>query len=159
MDRGSSFVTHSRGRRPRPIDELLTPGALSMGRIVLPASPPEGKGPAERATGYLETSFVPLRRFDDLTDLQGRNDARTANVAWPNLDMRERSSPDQEEERPCHPDLAQPASRAWPRRPPDSRARDSRDYPPRLPPGGDLDRVAPRFARLPLWRQSARGSR
>ena len=42
---------------------------------------PEGKGQVERAIGYLESSFAPLRRVSDLADLQARADAWTVQVA------------------------------------------------------------------------------
>ncbi len=35
-----------------------------------------------RSNGYLETSFLPLRRFEDLADLQAQSDAWTAGTAW-----------------------------------------------------------------------------
>jgi hypothetical protein len=36
----------------------------------------------ERSNGYLETSFLPLREFADLADLQAQSDAWTADTAW-----------------------------------------------------------------------------
>lgn len=82
MDRDSSLVT--RGRRPRPLDELAALlGALSMGHIVLPRRSPQSKGSVERTNGYLETSFLPLRSFADLADLQGQHDDWAEGVAWP----------------------------------------------------------------------------
>ena len=82
IDRDSSLVT--RGRRPRPLDELAALlGALSMGHIVLPPRSPQSKGSVERTNGYLETSFLPLRRFSGLADLQGQHDDWAEGVAWP----------------------------------------------------------------------------
>jgi len=81
MDRDSSLVV--RGRRPRPVDELLALlGALSMGHVVLPPHSPQSKGSVERTNGYLETSFLPLRRFEDLADLQHQHDVWAEEVAW-----------------------------------------------------------------------------
>ncbi len=81
MDRDSSLVT--RGRRARPVDELAALlGALSMGHVVLPAYSPQSKGSVERTNGYLETSFLPLRSFADLADLQSQHDAWAEEVAW-----------------------------------------------------------------------------
>ena len=37
----------------------------------------------ERTNGYLETSFLPLRRFSGLADLQGQHDDWAESVAWP----------------------------------------------------------------------------
>lgn len=83
MDRDSSLVARAPGRRARPVDELAALlGALSMGHVVLPAYAPQSKGSVERTNGYLETSFLPLRRFEGLADLQGQHDAWAAEVAW-----------------------------------------------------------------------------
>lgn len=83
MDRDSSLVARAPGRRARPVDELLALlGALSMGHIVLPAYSPTSKGSVERTNGYLETSFLPLRSFSDLADLQGQHDAWAEQVAF-----------------------------------------------------------------------------
>jgi hypothetical protein len=66
------------------VDELAALlGSLSMGCIVLPPRSPQSKGGVERTNGYLETSFLPLREFDDLADLQAQSDAWTEGVAWP----------------------------------------------------------------------------
>lgn len=82
MDRDSSLVI--RGRRPRPVDEFaVLLGALSMGHVVLSAYSPQSKGSVERMNGYLETSFLPLRRFEDLADLQRQHDDWAEGVAWP----------------------------------------------------------------------------
>jgi len=81
MDRDSSLV--ARGRRAHPVDELAALlGALSMGHIVLPPYSPTSKGSVERTNGYLETSFLPLRSFSDLADLQGQHDAWAESVAF-----------------------------------------------------------------------------
>jgi transposase len=84
IDRDSSLAVCSRGARPHPVDELAALlGALSMGHIVLPARSPQSKGGVERTNGYLESSFLPLREFSDLADLQAQSDGWTAEVAWP----------------------------------------------------------------------------
>jgi len=57
-------------------------GALSMGHVVLPAYSPQSKGSVERTNGYLETSFLPLRSFEDLADLQSQHDAWAEEVAF-----------------------------------------------------------------------------
>jgi hypothetical protein len=54
-----------------------------VGHIVLPPRSPQSKGSVERTNGYLETSFLPLRRFEDLADLQGQHDDWAEGVAWP----------------------------------------------------------------------------
>src|SRR5215203_821730 len=43
-------------------------GTLGMGVVVCKPGDPEAKGLVERANGYLETSFLPGRRFDDVAD-------------------------------------------------------------------------------------------
>jgi transposase len=83
MDRDSSLVVHASGRQARPVDELAALlGALSMGHIVLPAGSPQSKGGVERTNGYLESSFLPLRSFADLADMQAQGDEWGSEVAW-----------------------------------------------------------------------------
>jgi hypothetical protein len=43
-------------------------GTLGMGAVLCQRGDPEAKGLVERANGYLETSFLPGRRFADLDD-------------------------------------------------------------------------------------------
>jgi transposase len=43
-------------------------GTLGIGALLCQRADPETKGLVERANGYLETSFLPGRRFDDVTD-------------------------------------------------------------------------------------------
>jgi transposase len=84
IDRDSSLALCRRGAQPRPVDELAgLLGALSMGCVVLPPRSPQSKGGVERSNGYLETSFLPLREFADLADMQAQSDAWTEGVAWP----------------------------------------------------------------------------
>jgi len=83
IDRDSSLAVCPPHQRPRLVDELAALlGALSMGHIVLPANSPQSKGTVERTNGYLETSFLPLRHFADVADLQAQSDAWTTQVAW-----------------------------------------------------------------------------
>jgi transposase len=56
-------------------------GALRSGAIVLQPRRPWAKGGVERAIGYLETSFLPLRTFADLDDLQAQADDWLTKVA------------------------------------------------------------------------------
>jgi len=53
-----------------------------MGHVVLPPYAPQAKGGVERTNGYLETSFLPLRSFEDLADLQAQSDEWTVGTAW-----------------------------------------------------------------------------
>jgi transposase len=83
MDRDSSLVARAPGGRARPVDDLAALlGALQMGHIILRPNSPQAKGGVERTNGYLETSFLPLRRFADLADLQDQHDAWAAEIAW-----------------------------------------------------------------------------
>ncbi|HMC09196.1 MAG TPA: IS21 family transposase [Actinomycetota bacterium] len=43
-------------------------GTLGMGVVLCAPNDPEAKGLVERANGYLETSFLPGRRFEDVAD-------------------------------------------------------------------------------------------
>ena len=43
-------------------------GTFGMGAVLCQRADPEAKGLVERANGYLETSFLPGRRFDDVAD-------------------------------------------------------------------------------------------
>jgi hypothetical protein len=49
---------------------------------VLDPGKPESKGQVERTNEYLETSFLPLREFCDLDDLQAQHDDWTTDVAF-----------------------------------------------------------------------------
>jgi hypothetical protein len=53
-----------------------------MKLIVLDPGKPESKGQVERTNGYLETSFLPLREFEDLDDMQSQSDEWTTVVAY-----------------------------------------------------------------------------
>ena len=43
-------------------------GTLGMGAVLCQRGDPEAKGVVERTNGYLETSFLPGRRFVDVAD-------------------------------------------------------------------------------------------
>lgn len=57
-------------------------GALRLKPIVLRPRFPEGKGQGERMIGYLQTSFLPLRRFGSIEDLQFQHDSWARTVAF-----------------------------------------------------------------------------
>lgn len=64
-----------RWRRGRPVftpDFEAFRGALGMGAVLLAPRDPESKGLVERANGYLETSFLPGRRFESLADFDAQ---------------------------------------------------------------------------------------
>ena len=82
FDNDASIVAareHGRARLHREIASLL--GALSSRAIVLRPRRPTSKGQVERTIGYLETSFLPLRTFASLDDLQAQHDEWAARIA------------------------------------------------------------------------------
>ena len=82
VDRDSSIVVpRSRPARLHPEVAGLF-GALRLRPIILKPRKPESKGQGERTIGYLETSFLPLRSFDDIGDLQTQHDQWATDVAF-----------------------------------------------------------------------------
>lgn len=57
-------------------------GALRTRPVILRPRSPEAKGQVERTIGYLESSFLPLRRFEGLDDLQAQHDRWATQVAF-----------------------------------------------------------------------------
>ncbi len=57
-------------------------GAFRMGPVILGPRKPQPKGQVERTIGYLETSFLPLRKFESLADLQAQHDDWAATTAY-----------------------------------------------------------------------------
>ncbi len=83
VDNDSSIVADGVGKNARLHPEVSALcGHLGMRLIVLDPGKPESKGQVERTNGYLERSFLPLRGFADLDDLQSQHDAWTAEVAF-----------------------------------------------------------------------------
>jgi hypothetical protein len=83
FDNDASVVARREGGRARLHPEVAgLLGALRTRAIVLRPGQPEAKGSAERTIGYLETSFLPLRLFGSLHDLQGQHDTWAADVAF-----------------------------------------------------------------------------
>ena len=79
LDNDSSIVEP---RRPRTAARLHDEVAALLGHlrllpVVLDPGKPESKGQVERTIGYFETSFLPLRRFASLDDLQAQFDSWT----------------------------------------------------------------------------------
>jgi transposase len=82
-DNDPSIVAGREGGRARLHPEVAALfGALRMQAVVLKPNRPTSKGQAERTIGYLETSFLPLRSFTSLADLQAQHDAWAAEVAY-----------------------------------------------------------------------------
>ena len=83
VDNDSSIVATGKGRRAVLHDEVAAlAGHLGLKVIVLEPGKPQSKGQVERTNGYLETSFLPLRSFETLADLQAQSDAWAHEVAY-----------------------------------------------------------------------------
>ena len=82
-DNDASIVATGSGKGARLHPEVLALlGQLHAKAVPLPPRTPTSKGQVERTIGYLETSFLPLRTFTDLADLQAQHDAWTTEVAF-----------------------------------------------------------------------------
>ena len=82
VDRDASIVVpHSRPVRLHT-EVAAVFGAFAMGPVILAPRSPEHKGQVERTIGYLETSFLPLRSFEGLADLQAQHDDWAAATAY-----------------------------------------------------------------------------
>jgi transposase len=83
VDNDSSIVASGVGRRAVLHPEVAALcGHLGMRLIVLEPGKPESKGQVERTNGYLDRSFLPLREFVDLDDMQSQGDGWTTDVAY-----------------------------------------------------------------------------
>jgi hypothetical protein len=83
VDNDASIVADGVGKRAVLHPEVAALcGQLGMRLVVLEPGKPESKGQVERTNGYLGTSFLPLRGFHDLGDLQAQSDAWAEQVAW-----------------------------------------------------------------------------
>lgn len=82
-DNDASLLHSGYGRRAKLHEELAALlGHLSMKAVVLEPGRPESKGQVERTNKYLEGSFLPLRSFASLEDLQAQMDDWTQEVAF-----------------------------------------------------------------------------
>lgn len=83
LDNESAMVARRPGGRGRLVDPVAALfGHLLLRPVILRPRFPEGKGQDERTVGYLQTSFLPLRRFASLDDLQTQHDEWAAAVAF-----------------------------------------------------------------------------
>lgn len=83
VDNDASIVASGKGRRAVLHDEVAAlAGHLGLRVIVLEPGRPQSKGQVERTNGYLETSFLPLRTFESLPDLQAQSDVWATDVAY-----------------------------------------------------------------------------
>jgi transposase len=82
LDRDSAMVVpHSRPARLHPEVAALF-GAFRIRPVILGARKPESKGQVERTISYLEGSFLPLRTFESIIDLQSQHDWWVWEVAY-----------------------------------------------------------------------------
>jgi hypothetical protein len=83
VDNDAAIVATGKGRFARLHDEVAALfGHLRAKVVVLERGRPESKGQVERTNGYLETSFLPLRRFSSLADAQHQHDTWAREVAY-----------------------------------------------------------------------------
>lgn len=83
FDNDASVVATGSGSRARLHDEVVgLLGGLRTKPVVLRPARPTSKGNVERTIGYTETSFLPLRDFSSLEDLQGQHDAWAIDIAF-----------------------------------------------------------------------------
>ena len=82
-DNDASIVAEGAGRRARLHPEVVALlGQLRTKAVPLAPRTPTSKGQVERTIGYLETSFLPLRTFASLADLQAQHDGWASEVAF-----------------------------------------------------------------------------
>jgi hypothetical protein len=75
IDNDSAAIASGKGRHARLHDEVAAvAGHLGLKIVVLEPARPETEGPVERTVEYLEGSFLPLRHFASLADLQSQSD-------------------------------------------------------------------------------------
>lgn len=84
VDNDSSIVEPRRPRTPARLHDEVAAlfGHLRCLPVVLDPGKPESKGQVERMIGYFETSFLPLRSFTSLDDLQNQFDMWTIDKAF-----------------------------------------------------------------------------
>lgn len=82
FDNDSGIVASRAGGQVRLVGEVAaTLGQLGIKGIALRPAFPQGKGFIERAISYLQTSWLPLRAFTDLPDMQAQVDSWTLQAA------------------------------------------------------------------------------
>ncbi len=82
FDNDSGIVASRTGGQVRLVTEVAsTLGQLGIKAVPLRPAFPQGKGFIERMIEYLQTSWLPVRSFTDLADMQAQADAWTREVA------------------------------------------------------------------------------
>ncbi len=82
-DNDASIVAERRGGKAILHEEVAAFfGALAIGVVVLQPGRPESKGQVERTNGYLDRSFLPLRSFGDISDMQTQHDTWSEEKAY-----------------------------------------------------------------------------
>jgi transposase len=83
FDNDTSIVASRQGGVARlHLEVAALLGQLTVKPVVLQPATPTSKGQVERTIRFLETSFVPLRSFAGLADLQVQHDRWAAEVAY-----------------------------------------------------------------------------
>ncbi len=83
LDNDTSMVVRVPGHRSRLHPEVAALfGALRTKPVILAPRRPTSKGQVERTVGYLETSFLPLRTFGSLEELQAQHDSWAKETAY-----------------------------------------------------------------------------
>lgn len=83
FDNDTSIVASRSGRNAVLHGEVAALfGQLAVRGVAAPVRSPEFKGQVERTIHYLENSFLPLREFTSVADLQAQHDTWAAQVAW-----------------------------------------------------------------------------
>jgi transposase len=83
FDNDTSIVASRQGGTARlHLEVAALLGQLAVKPVVLRPATPTSKGQVERTIRFLETSFVPLRTFTGLADLQAQHDLWAAEVAY-----------------------------------------------------------------------------
>jgi transposase len=83
FDNDTSIVASRQGGTARlHLEVAALLGQLAVKPVVLRPATPTSKGQVERTIRFLETSFVPLRSFTSLDDLQAQHDRWAAEVAY-----------------------------------------------------------------------------
>jgi transposase len=82
-DNDAAIVRERRGGVAILHDEVAAFfGQLGTRVVVLRPGDPQAKGQVERTNGYLDRSFLSLREFSDLLDMQSQHDAWASGVAF-----------------------------------------------------------------------------